>query len=162
VICACFVARLDLPSTVRGKITGRDTVKKAWQLLPIILARAATGLHRHNKPKAITMTSFALSLFPQMQDSFAISQIKAALLEPFLVTALGLFWLTALLIGALTSAVFAAYDTMISLHVTALRLPRLWRNAATNPLVLRRNGRAHRGENSRASRSSQTARALEN
>jgi len=84
------------------------------------------------------MTTFPLSLFLQMQDPLAISQFKTALLEPFFVTAVGLFWLTVLSIGAFTSAVVAAYDAMISISATALRLPRLQRSAATNPLVLRR------------------------
>jgi hypothetical protein len=108
------------------------------------------------------MTTFPLPLFLQMQDSLAISQLRATLLEPFFVIAVGLFWLAALLVGAFMSAAVATYDILTSLNATALRLPHLRGSAATNPLLLCRNRRARRGETSRASRSSQTGRTLEN
>jgi hypothetical protein len=108
------------------------------------------------------MTTFSLPLFLQLQNPVAVSQLKAVLLEPFFVTAAGLFWLGALAIGAFMSAAVTAYDTVISRNATALRLPHLRGRGAINPLLLRRNDRTRCEEGSHVPRASRTMQALEN
>jgi hypothetical protein len=104
------------------------------------------------------MTTFPYPLSLHAQDSFRISQLKTALREPLFVTAVGLFWLTALPIGALFSTAIAAYDKMASLKSRALRMPYLRGNAATNPLLLKRKDFALRNANTRTSERNQAVR----
>ena len=102
------------------------------------------------------MTTFPQPLFLNAEET---SQLKSALPEPLFVTAVVLFWLIALPIGAVFSASVAVYDKMASLNSQALRLPHLRKDTANNPLVLQRKNSAIRDENPRAESHRQIVRA---
>ena len=86
------------------------------------------------------MTTFPHHLLSREQDPFGIANLQAALLESLIVAAVGLFWLTALPIGAGFSGAVAVCNKIVALRSTALRLPYLRSHLATSPLVLRRKG----------------------
>lgn len=82
--------------------------------------------------------------FSEAENAFTLPLLKETLLEPFLSTMLALFWLAALLAGALFSTAITAYDQLASCKSTALRTPYLRGNPTSNPLLLTRRDSARR------------------
>src|SRR5436190_8272952 len=88
------------------------------------------------------MTTFPHPLLSHAQDPFGLAHLQAALLESLLVTVVGLFWLTALPLGAAFSVAVSVYNRIVAFRSTTFRLPYLRPHLATRPLVIRRRGSA--------------------
>ena len=147
----------DFSSESAGQSSARDPAKRHGSCSQLYSLENPPTLNHQERQRS--MTTFPHPLFLHAQAPSGISQLKTALLEPLFVTAVGLFLLTALPIGACFSAAVAAYDKMTALSSTAFRLPLLLSNAATSPWVLKRKGVALRRGSSRASSARHVVRA---
>ncbi len=103
------------------------------------------------------MTATFSQLSPESQQPFGISQLKAIIVEPFLVVATCAFWIAVLPVTGIFCVGVAVYDKVASMRAPELRLPDLRSNPGANPLVLRRKA-APQGQVSATSRAgTQTA-----
>ncbi|MEO7168454.1 MAG: hypothetical protein ABI787_04075 [Spartobacteria bacterium] len=84
------------------------------------------------------MTATFAHLQPESQQPFGLSQLKAIIVEPFLVVATCVFWIAVLPVTGIFCAGVAVYDKVASLRAPEIRLPDLRSNPGANPLVLRR------------------------
>lgn len=103
------------------------------------------------------MTTFSHPLIATAHDPFGFGHLKAVLLEPLLIAAVGLFWLAVLPIAALLCGAVALFDKTAPLQSSTLRVPLIGNNLAINPLILRQQS-ADQDKSAAHSSTSQAAR----